>query len=114
MRDSTGLALAVLALAILLFLPLHSFAGDAAEIYKTKCSACHGADGQANTPMGKKQQIPSFASDKVQKASSAEIQDYILDGGKEKRASHAFANKGLTQDDAAKLAAYLRELGKKR
>ncbi len=107
--------LAVALIALFIFIPVLSVAGDdAALLYKTKCAVCHGSDGLANTPMGKKQSIPSFASDKIQKANPADIQDFILNGGKEKKASHAFAGKGISPDDAKKLAAYVKELGKKK
>lgn len=107
--------LAVVLIALFIFIPTISLAGDdAAILYKTKCAVCHGADGLANTPMGKKQSIPSFASDKVQKSSNADIQDFILNGGKEKKASHTFAAKGIAPADAEKLAKYIKELGKKK
>ena len=112
MRDFR-FSLAVILIALFIFLPAVVVAGDdAAILYKTKCAVCHGADGLASTPMGKKQSIPSFASDKVQKSSDADIQDFVLNGGKEKKASHAFAGKGMTGEDATKLATYLKELGK--
>jgi mono/diheme cytochrome c family protein len=107
--------LAVVLIALIIFIPTLTWAGDdAASIYKTKCAVCHGADGLANTPMGKKQSIPSFASDKVQKSSDADVQDFILNGGKEKKASHAFSGKGISTEDAKKLATYIKELGKKK
>jgi mono/diheme cytochrome c family protein len=108
-------SLAVVLIALIIFIPAVSWAGDdAATLYKTKCAVCHGADGLANTPMGKKQSIPSFASDKIQKSSPADIQDFVLNGGKEKKASHAFGGKGVTNDDAKKLAILVRDLGKKK
>ena len=114
MRDFR-FSLAVVLIALFILSPSLTWAGDdAAILYKTKCAVCHGADGLANTPMGKKQSIPSFASDKVQKSSNADIQDFILNGGKEKKASHAFAGKGITAEDATKLATYIKELGKKK
>jgi mono/diheme cytochrome c family protein len=107
--------LAVVLIALIIFIPTISWAGDdAAILYKTKCAVCHGADGSANTPMGKKQSIPSFASDKVQKSSDADVQDFILNGGKEKKASHAFSGKGISTEDAKKLATFVKELGKKK
>ena len=114
MRDFR-FSLAVVLIALFIFVPAVVVAGDdAAILYKTKCAVCHGDDGLANTPMGKKQSIPSFASDKVQKSSDADIQDFILNGGKEKKASHTFAGKGVTSADAAKLATYIKQLGKKK
>lgn len=115
MRD-LKFALAVALIALFIFVPaLQCWAGDdAALLYKTKCAVCHGADGLANTPMGKKQSIPSFASDKIQKSSDADIQDFVLNGGKEKKASHAFAGKGITPAEGAQLAKYIKELGRKK
>lgn len=103
----------VIALAMLLLLPSLSWAGDIGATFSTKCAACHGADGKANTPMGQKQSIPSFASAKVQKSTPAEIEDFILNGGKEKRPSHSFGTK-ISKEDAGKLAAFVKELGKKK
>jgi cytochrome c6 len=115
MQDSR-FRLAVVLIALIIFIPAtQCWAGDdAALIYKTKCAVCHGADGLSKTPMGKKQSIPSFAADKVQKSSPADIEDFILNGGKEKKASHAFSGKGIGNEDAKKLATYIKELGKKK
>jgi mono/diheme cytochrome c family protein len=101
---------------ILLFVSLSPTwaAGDPAILFQNKCAVCHGVDGLSNTPLGKKQTIPSFASDKVQKAPPADLTDFILNGGREKKASHSFASKGISQEDAAQLAVYIKVLGKKR
>lgn len=114
MRDFR-FSLAVVLIALFIFIPTLTWAGDdAAVLYKTKCAVCHGADGLANTPMGKKQSIPSFASEKVQGSSDADVQDFILNGGKVKKASHAFSGKGISNEEAKKLAAFAKELGKRR
>lgn len=116
MQDSkVVLGIILIALLMLILLPGVSRAlEDSARIFNTKCAACHGTDGMANTPMGKKMEIPSFASDRIRKLPAAEIQNVILSGGKEKRASHSFGSKGISNEDGAKLAAYVKELGKKR
>ena len=47
----------------------HAAASPAAsgqELWMDKCALCHGADGKAQTPMGKKLQIKNFADAKVQ------------------------------------------------
>lgn len=114
MRDLYRI-LAVVLIAFILFLFSEpSLAGDnTATLFQSKCAVCHGADGKAHTPLGKKQSIPSFTSGKVQKTPAANLVDFILNGGKEKRASHTFAGKGITQQDATELAAYIKTLGKK-
>ncbi len=53
---------------------------------------------------------PEFSSAIVQKASDAELADFIENGGPQKKASHAFANKGVSAADANKLAAYVKTL----
>ncbi len=116
MRDFR-IAAAVIFIAFIFFLvfPSPSWAGDeASAIFQNKCAVCHGSDGLANTPLGKKQSIPSFASDKVQRTPNSEIVDMILNGGKDKRPSHSFAGKGISQDDAIRLAGYLKSLSKKK
>jgi mono/diheme cytochrome c family protein len=97
------------AVVLFLMLPNLSWADDAAATYKTKCAVCHGADGKADTAMGKKSNIPSFASPEVKKATDAELEDFIANGGKEKKASHTFANKGV---DAKAMVTYIRTQGK--
>jgi mono/diheme cytochrome c family protein len=101
--------LAVFATAIALFLILPNLSWAQADLYKAKCTACHGADGKGSAA-GQKMGAPAFSSDKVQKASDAELADFIENGGPEKKASHAFASKGVTAVDAEKLAAYVKTL----
>ena len=101
--------LAVLVIALGLFLVLPNLAWAQQDIYKAKCAGCHGPDGKG-TAAGKKMGAPEFSSDKVQKASDAELADFIENGGPQKKASHAFAGKGVSPADAAKLAAYVKTL----
>lgn len=109
------LAVVLSAFILLLIVPSPTAAGtEPAALFQNKCAVCHGTDGLANTPLGKKQSIPSFVSDKVRKTSTADLTDFILDGGREKKASHSFANKGISQDDAMQLATYIKALGKKK
>ncbi len=103
--------LAVLLIAVVLFLvlPSLSWAQSTEEIYKAKCAGCHGADGKGSAA-GKKMGAPEFSSATVQKASDTELADYIENGGPQQKASHAFANKGVSATDATKLAAYVKTL----
>ncbi len=97
--------------AIALFLILPNLSWAQADTYKTKCAGCHGVDGKGTTA-GQKMGAPSFSSDKVQKASDAELADFIENGGPQKKASHAFGAKGISATDAKGLAAYVKTLGK--
>jgi|SRR5208283_1977623 len=101
--------LAVLLTAFALFLILPSLSWAQEDIYKTKCAACHGSDGNG-TAVGKKMGAPEFSSPTVQKASNADLVDYIENGGPQKKASHAFANKGVSDAEAAKLVFYVKSL----
>jgi mono/diheme cytochrome c family protein len=100
----------MIALALFLILPNLSWAADdGAATYKAKCAACHGTD-LAGKPAAK---IPSLVSDDAKKASDADLTDAIANGGKEKKAMHAFANKGLTRDQVKMVVSYIREAQKK-
>jgi mono/diheme cytochrome c family protein len=100
----------MIALALFLMLPNLSWAADdGATVYKAKCAACHGAD-LAGKPAAK---APSLISDEAKKSSDADLTDMIANGGKEKKAMHAFGNKGVTPDQVKLLVSYIREAQKK-
>jgi len=100
----------VIAVALFLILPNLSWAADdGAGIYKAKCAACHGVD-LAGKPAAK---VPSLVSDDAKKMSDADLTDMIANGGKDKKAMHAFSNKGLTDDQIKMVVSYLREAQKK-
>ena len=107
----TKLVVLIVMIAITLFLvlPNLSWAQDGATFYKTKCAACHGAD-LGGKPAAK---IPSLVSDDAKKASDADLTDMIANGGKDKKAMHAFANKGVTADQIKMVIAFIREAQKK-
>jgi mono/diheme cytochrome c family protein len=100
----------MIALALFVVVPNLSWAADdGATLYKAKCAVCHGADG-AGKPAAK---IPSLISDEAKKASDADLTEMVANGGKDKKASHAFSAKGLTPDQIKMVIAYVRELQKK-
>ena len=100
----------MIAVALFLILPNLSWAADdGATIYKTKCAACHGAD-LAGKPAAK---APSLISEESKKTSDADLTDMIANGGKDKKAMHAFANKGVTPDQVKMVVSYIREAQKK-
>jgi mono/diheme cytochrome c family protein len=100
--------LAVLVIAFALFLALPNLSWAQEDVYKAKCAACHGADGKGAVAL--KMGAQAFSSPAVQKMSTAELVEYIENGGPQKKATHAFANKGVSADQAAKLAAYAKTL----
>lgn len=104
------LLIVMIALALFLILPSLSWAAeDGASIYKAKCAMCHGAD-LAGKPAAK---APSLVGDDAKKASDADLTDAIANGGKEKKAMHAFANKGMSPDQVKMVISYIREAQKK-
>ncbi|HEY3620668.1 MAG TPA: cytochrome c [Candidatus Sulfotelmatobacter sp.] len=105
-----AILIAMIAVALFLVLPNLSWAADdGAAIYKAKCAACHGAD-LAGKPAAK---IPSLVSDGTKKTSDADLTDMIATGGKDKKAMHAFANKGVTPDQVKMVVSDIREAQKK-
>src|ERR1700686_1243426 len=84
-------------------------APGAAEIYKSKCAMCHGADGSSQTPAGKSMKSPDLRAPEVQKQSDADLQKVISDG---KGKMAAYKSK-LSVADISSLVAYVRGLAKK-
>jgi hypothetical protein len=54
-----------------------------------------------------------LVSDDVKKVSDADLTDFIANGGPSKKASHAFASKGLTPDQIKAVIGSIRDLQKK-
>ncbi|HWX56543.1 MAG TPA: cytochrome c [Verrucomicrobiae bacterium] len=77
-----------------------------ADLYKSKCQVCHGADGRADTPAGKKLGSKDFHSPEVAKASDQELFE-ITKKGKEKMPGY---DKKLTDDQIKDLIKYIRAL----
>ena len=84
-------------------------AADTAANYKAKCAICHGADGKADTPVGKKMGTHDFASPDVQKMSDDELTAVIADG-KDKMPSY---KKSLKPEQIKEVVDYIRSLAKK-
>lgn len=100
-------ALLIAAASFLIAAP--AFGQGAASVYKSRCAGCHGADGKADTGIGKSMHLRSFASADVQKQSDAELTSWIADG---KGAMPGYKDK-LSGAQIKDLVGYIRELGKK-
>jgi mono/diheme cytochrome c family protein len=107
---TTKILMLVMVIAVTLFivLPNLSWAEDGAALYKAKCAACHGADATGK-PTAK---IPSLVSPEAKGLSDADLTDAIANGGKAQKASHAFAKKGLSEDQIKAIVTYVRGLQK--
>ena len=86
-------------------------ADDSAALFKTKCAACHAADGSGNTETGKKLETPDLRSEEVQKQTDAQLIDVTANGKGKKMPAY----KGkLTDDQIKELVGYIRGIGKKK
>jgi len=105
MKTILRATLAVLVLALIA--STYTFA-DAAADYKAKCAACHGANGAADTTMGKNMKIRDFSSAEVQAQSDAELTDIITKG---KGKMPAYDGK-LSKDQISDIVKWIRTLKK--
>jgi cytochrome c5 len=85
-----------------------AFADSGADIYKTKCSACHGKNGAGDTMLGKNLKLRPLGSDDVQKQSDDELFTIISKG---KKRMPSFDRK-LSKDQIRDLVKYIRLLKK--
>ncbi len=105
------LAVALLELALMLLLPEYASA-QAEDIYRAQCSSCHGIDGSASTPAGKRLGATDLRSEKVQHLSDDELFATIANGVGHKQYPHAFASRGVTQKQITEIVAYIRTMSK--
>lgn len=105
-----ALHLAVIASIAALMTFNTAFAQTGADVYKSKCQMCHGADGTGNTPAGKAMKALSFKSPELVKKTDAEL-IAATESGKGKMPAY----KGKLSDAQIKeVIAYIRTLQKKK
>jgi mono/diheme cytochrome c family protein len=92
--------------AVVLSLSLSAGAQDAAATFKSKCAACHGADGSGSAT-GKKMGAHDFTAAEVQKMSDAELTD-VITNGKNKMPKYG----SMKPEEIKGLVAYIRTLKK--
>ena len=80
---SRGTLCALIVTVLCLLVAAPAFAQDGAALYKTKCAACHGANGTPSPGMAKSMGLKDLGSPEVQKLSDAQMKD-ILDKGQGK------------------------------
>jgi mono/diheme cytochrome c family protein len=97
----------VLAGITLLSAPAQAQTGGEA-LYKSKCVACHGADGKGETTVGKANKVRDLGSADVQAQSDDAIAG-IIGNGKGKMPAYG---KSLKADQIKDLVAYIRSLKK--
>ncbi|MCC6536649.1 MAG: cytochrome c [Bryobacterales bacterium] len=82
---------------------------DATAIFKTKCTACHGATGAGKAAM----KGTNLLADEVKKRTDEQLTTAIASGGAAAKSSHAYEKKGVTRDQVGDLVKHVRELQKK-
>lgn len=102
-----------LGLAVVLFAMVFStwsVAADVmgADLFKSKCAMCHGADGKGDTAMGKAKGLKDLGSADVQSKSDADLNGMITNG---KGAMPSYKGK-LTDAQIDSLVKYIRSLKK--
>jgi mono/diheme cytochrome c family protein len=110
MKKSNYLVQLAAGAALLGFATVPVHAQSAGEtLYKTKCAACHGADGKGETAIGKTNKLRDLGSADVQKQSDAELTG-IITNGRNKMPGYG---KSLKPEQTKELIAYIRAFGKK-
>lgn len=102
-----------MALSIALSISGAAFAADGPAVYKAKCAACHGADGQGTA------MAPAFkGSEYMKTAKDAEIADVITKGRegaakKYKQFAIGMPKQSLSEDEVKAVTDHLRTLAAK-
>jgi mono/diheme cytochrome c family protein len=94
-------------LAVVLSASVSAQAQGAADLFKSKCAMCHGADGTGSA-IGKKMGAHDFTTAEVQKMSDANITETITNG---KNKMPKYSDK-LKPEEIKGLVAYIRSLKK--
>ena len=95
--------------AVALVVPPSADAADAAAVFKKKCAACHGKEGQPNKVLAK-QGVRSFKDADWQKATKdAQIEESIRKG--KKGTMMASFDKQLSDEEVTALVTFIRKLG---
>jgi mono/diheme cytochrome c family protein len=82
-------------------------AADGLELFVTHCAPCHGADGKARTPAGKKLGAKDLSESKL---ANADIEKQILAGTKDPKGNErmpSFKAK-LAPDEVAAIVAFVK------
>jgi len=79
------------------------------NIFRAKCSLCHGVDGGGQTENGKKLKVPDLRSEKVQNLSDEDMLDSLTNG----RGSMPPMGKKYSANQLKQVVVYVRSLGRK-
>lgn len=98
---TSRIAIIVLAIAVVLMMVVPSLSwAQGADVYKAKCSACHGPEGQGKIG-------PALKGTKL---TEEQIATFLSKGDEAKKAPHKKGIAGLTADQAKQVAAAVKGL----
>ena len=106
-----GLALAILVALLATPVPAHADAASVAagaELYKSKCAGCHGADGSGSTPMGKALKVQDLRKPELKARKDADLAASISNG----KGKMPPQKGNLTPAQVGQIVDYIRTLGK--
>ena len=102
----TKLAVLIVTIAVALFILIPNLswaAEDGAAIYKAKCAACHGPNGEGKPAI----KAPALKSDEVKAKSEDDLAKFLSTNPK-----HAGVAKALSADQSKAVIGYIRDLNK--
>ena len=76
------------------------------DIFRNRCTMCHGLDGSGDTTLGKKYRIPDLRSQKVQQQTDDELVEIITAG----RGDMPAFKKKLSRDSMHEVIDHVRKL----
>jgi len=99
-----------IALALTFSMARLAYADTPEEIWKSKCKACHGDDGKAQTKVGLKEKIPDMTNARWQSEhDDAFIKKTITEGSDDNPKMKPFKDK-LSETEINSLVKYIRSL----
>ena len=106
LRLAVRLGAGLTIILLVLVFSTYARADTGVEIYKERCSACHGATGKGDTIFGKNLKIRPLASPEVQSQSDSDLATIISKG---KNRMPSFDRK-LSKDQTREVIEYIRAL----
>jgi cytochrome c6 len=105
MKKAAALIMIVVVVSFVAQVAFAASADAGKATFTAKCAVCHGADGA-----GKVKGTPDLRAADTQKKSDADLAAFIGEGGG--KPVHAFAKKGLTDEQIKDTVAFIRTLKK--
>jgi len=93
-------------IAVTLLVSASTFADSGADVYKMRCSACHGANGAGQTMIGKNLKLRSLASPEVQNQTDDQLAA-VTSQGRNKMPAY---DRKLSKEQIAAVVKYIRSL----